>query len=101
MTVWFVSRHPGAVFWAKRRQLHVDRWVSHLLPDEVKEGDIVIGTLPMGIAAEVCQKGVRYFTLDIALAESDRGRELTESELESLNCTLKEVSVTFVDDSHK
>ena len=26
MTVWFVSRHPGAIAWAKNQKLKVDRW---------------------------------------------------------------------------
>lgn len=79
--VWFVSRHPGAVEWAARNGLAVDRWISHLDVAEVRPGDTVIGTLPVNLAAEVCRRGARYVHLMLDLPESARGRELTVDEM--------------------
>ena len=43
MTTWFISRHTGAIEWAKRKKLVVDRFVPHLDPAQVQPGDTVIG----------------------------------------------------------
>ena len=43
MTTWFITRHPGALAWAIRQGLHIDRHVSHLDPAEITAGDTVIG----------------------------------------------------------
>ena len=82
---WFVSRHPGAIEWAKRQGLAIDRWVEHLDPATVNAGDIVIGTLPVNLAADVCKRGARYLHLSLKLPTEWRGRELTMHQL--LNCS--------------
>ena len=46
-TTWFVSRHPGAIDWAKRQGLNIGPWVEHLDPAKMEVGDTVIGTLPV------------------------------------------------------
>jgi CRISPR-associated protein Csx16 len=81
MTIWFVSRHPGAVAWAARQGLAVDRWVPHLQVEEVQPGDTVAGTLPVQLAADVCARGARYLHLSIDLPAELRGRELDADEL--------------------
>ena len=88
MTVWFVSRHPGAIAWAKNQKLKVDRWVEHLDTSEVSAGDVVLGTLPMGAAAEVCAKGAVFEALTFSPAFSERGKELATRDLERLDCRL-------------
>ena len=64
MTIWFVSRHAGAIAWAKGQNLPVDRWVAHLDARQVTAGDTVIGTLPVHIAADICALGARFFFLE-------------------------------------
>ena len=93
MSVWFVSRHPGAIAWARHQDLSVNHWVTHLDVTQVAPGDHVIGTLPMTAAADVCSRGARFFSLELHLAENQRGRELTEEELRHLNCTTQEFVV--------
>lgn len=93
MSVWFVSRHPGAVAWAKKQGLAIDHWVTHLDVEQVRRGDTVIGILPMPAAAAVCAKSARYFALKMNLTENLRGKELTEGELDALNCSLQEYVV--------
>ena len=84
MTCYFVSRHPGAVQWAALQDLQVDAWVPHLDPAEVQPGDTVIGSLPVNLAAQVCQRGAAYWHLSLALTADLRGRELTSDELQRL-----------------
>lgn len=78
---WFVSRHPGALEWAKRQGLAIERWVEHLDPAEVETDDIVIGTLPVNLAAEVCKHGARYLHLSLEVPAEWRGRELSADDL--------------------
>lgn len=90
MTIWFVSRHPGALHWMQARGPAFDRHVAHLDIAEVRTGDTVIGTLPVNLAAEVCARGARYFNLSLQMAASDRGRELSADELERCQAELQE-----------
>jgi len=94
MTVWFVSRHPGAVDWAKTQGISVDRWVAHLVLSEITARDTVIGTLPVQLAAQVCAKGARYLNLSLDLPLSWRGRELSVEELLAVNARLEEFEIT-------
>jgi len=88
-TTWFVSRHSGALEWAARQGVRVDRQVAHLDTGELKAGDTVIGTLPVNLAAAVCARGARYLNLSLDLPESARGRELTADELERFGARLE------------
>lgn len=90
MTTYFISRHPGAREWANRQGLAVDCWVAHLDPTRIKMGDIVIGTLPVNLAAEVCACGATYLHLSLRLPAEARGRELTADELQNMEATLEQ-----------
>jgi putative CRISPR-associated protein (TIGR02620 family) len=76
LTNFFISRHPGAVDWAREQGLDVDVWLSHLDVDRVQPGDTVAGTLPIHLAAAVCDRGARYLHLSLDLPEAVRGNEL-------------------------
>ncbi len=93
MTVWLVSRHPGAVEWARRQGLAIDRLVAHLDLGEVRAGDTVIGTLPVHLAGQVCAAGARYLHLSLDLSPAHRGRELDADDLERCNARLEEYHV--------
>lgn len=56
MTTFFVSHHPGAIEWATQQRLAVDRFLAHLDPGQVSSSDTVIGTLPVHLAAKVCDR---------------------------------------------
>jgi CRISPR-associated protein Csx16 len=96
MTTWFVTRHPGAVEWAARQGIQVDRQLSHLDPMEVQAGDMVIGNLPMHLAAEVCARGGRYLNLVVELPPEARGCELGADELERYGARIEEYRVQAV-----
>ena len=93
MTIYFVSRHPGALAWAIRRDLPAVVHQNHLDPAVIQTGDVVIGTLPVHLAAEVCQRGARYFNLTLDLPEAMRGQELSADELSALGARLEEFRV--------
>lgn len=92
-TAWLVTRHPGAVDWARQIGLRFDQHVPHLDVRDIQPGDTVIGSLPVHLAAEVCGRGARYFNLSIDLPHSMRGRELAATELQSVNARLEEFCV--------
>lgn len=93
MTTWFITRHPGALEWAAQQGLQIDRHVVHLDPTEIQPGDTVIGSLPVHLAAEVCQRGARYFNLSLDLPASARGRELSADALQAFNARLEAYNV--------
>lgn len=93
MTTWFVSRHAGAIEWAARQGLAVDRLVHHLDPDQVGGGDTVMGSLPVNLAAAVCQRGARYLHLSMALPPDLRGKELSADQLEQLGASVQEYRI--------
>lgn len=93
MTTWFITRHPGAVEWAARQGLVVDRQAAHLDPADIQPGDTVIGTLPIHLAAEVCARGGHFFNLTLDLPAEARGRELSAEELERFGARIERFAV--------
>lgn len=93
MTTLFVSRHPGAVEWARRQGLTVDLWVAHVDAARVGAGDTVIGSLPLHLAAEVAARGARFLHLTLDIPAEWRGRELSADELEMAGARLEEFFV--------
>lgn len=93
MSTWFVSRHRGAVEWAAQQGLLIDHAVAHLDLAALREGDIVIGTLPVNLVADVCDRGARYLHLSLRLPAEARGRELSAEELRNFDARLEEYQV--------
>ncbi|GIX15053.1 MAG: hypothetical protein KatS3mg118_3012 [Paracoccaceae bacterium] len=90
----FVSRHPGAVEWARRQGI-VAEAVHHLDPSAIRPGDTVIGTLPVHLAAEVCARGGRYLHLVLDLPPEARGRDLSAEEMDRHGARLQECQVSM------
>ncbi|MEQ8817874.1 MAG: CRISPR-associated protein Csx16 [Thalassobaculum sp.] len=91
----FVTRHAGALEWARR--LGVDaEVVAHLDPADLQAGDVVMGTLPIQLAAEVCRRGGRYFHLVIDLPADLRGVSLTADDMQRLGASLQEYRVEYL-----
>jgi len=93
MTTYLITRHPGAIEWARRHGIDVDRQIAHLDPAEIRAGDVVIGALPVHLAAQVCARGGRFFNLSLDMPADARGRELTPDELEKYGARLEEYIV--------
>ena len=93
MTTYLVSRHRGAIEWIEQQGLNVDQIISHLEPETIQAGDIVIGTLPIQLAAQVCTRGARYLHLEIDLPFEKRGQELSAKDLVFYKAKLTEFTV--------
>ncbi|HEX7380674.1 MAG TPA: CRISPR-associated protein Csx16, partial [Nevskiaceae bacterium] len=93
---WFVSRHQGAVDWAKSHGVAVDRWATHLDVAQVREGDVVMGSLPVDLAAAVCERGAHYHHLHVGLPPEARGQELTAEHLAALGAELRPFEIRAV-----
>ncbi|BBO79927.1 CRISPR-associated protein Csx16 [Desulfosarcina ovata] len=92
-TTWFVTRHAGAQEWAFDEGLKVDQVVDHLDTDEVKKGDIVIGSLPVNMVASLNEKGVRYFHLILQIPREMRGKHLSADRMRSFGARIEEYVV--------
>lgn len=93
MTTWFISRHPGAIEWARQQGLHVDEYVAHLDLTRIRAGDTVIGSLPVNLAAQVCEAGAQYLHLSLELPANLRGVELSADQLTALGARLRAYDV--------
>lgn len=96
MSVHFVSRHPGARDWAAAEGLAVDAFITHLDVTHVHDGDVVIGSLPVNLAAEVCARGARYLHLSLNLPVDARGIELTAEAMRRYGARVEEYRVEQV-----
>lgn len=81
MTTYFITRHPGAIDWAKQQGISVNRQISHLAINDIQSGDTVIGSLPVNLAAEICQRGAAYIHMTLNVPEHWRGKELTAEQM--------------------
>lgn len=96
--LWIVSRHQGAIAW-----LHAQGWqgtqIDHLDIDCVSEGDVVMGTLPVNLAAEVCAKKAQYIHLSLRIPFALRGVELTSEQMMYYGADLQayDISQTKID----
>lgn len=95
--IYFVSRHPGAIAWIKKQtEWKVDAFITHLDIDTIKAGDIVLGTLPIHLAALVCQKGAEFYFLTVPQEENRRGTEYSIEEMLNMKCFLQRYEVNAI-----
>ena len=89
MTTYFVTRHAGALDWAARRNIAAVA-VAHLDMSAVAAGDVVLGTLPVNLIADVNGRGARYFHLAMELPLAARGVDLTADDMDRYGAQLIE-----------
>lgn len=94
MTIFFVTRHLGALAWAKKQGINYDVNLEHMgTIDHLKPNDIVIGTLPIHLVYALNQKKVRYVHLSLQIPAHLRGQELTVEQLDECQASLQEFHV--------
>lgn len=99
MTIWFVSRHEGALAWIRQQpQWCIDRFVAHLDINEIAAGDTVLGTLPVHLAAQVCEKGAAFYFLQIQQPQERRGSEYSADEMAQIGARLQRFDVREISD---
>lgn len=96
-TTYFISRHPGALEWLSRQGVRVDQTIDHLDMARIEAGDTVIGTLPVNLAADVCDNGAQYVHLSLRLPPALRGQELSAQMMDELGARLEAYHVTRKD----
>jgi CRISPR-associated protein Csx16 len=89
MAAYFVTRHEGAVEWARRRGIEAEL-VPHLNPAQIEKGDTVLGTLPIQIVASINERGARYLHLEMTVPAEQRGIPLSADDMDRLGATLIE-----------
>lgn len=97
MTTWFVSRHEGALQWAREEGVGGEggelRLVDEITPEAVALGDIVIGTLPLPLVAGICARGARYLHIAMEVPRERRGSELSAQDMRSFGAACREFVV--------
>lgn len=91
MTTLLISRHPSAIAWVKSKVM-VDKVLTHLTDDDLADltaDDTVIGTLPIHLAAEVCEKGATFVYLSLDTPPELRGTELSIEQMDALGARLE------------
>lgn len=87
MTSYLVTRHEGTRQWVQamaaedRLPFRIDRVLEHLDPAQLHKGDVVVGTLPVHVAAALHGKGVTFWSLDLDVPPHERGKELNEQQI--------------------
>ncbi|WP_448216484.1 CRISPR-associated protein Csx16 [Endozoicomonas sp. 2B-B] len=93
MAVYLITRHPGAVEWAKSTGLVFDHTIQHINARTINCGDRVYGLLPVHLAAIVCDLGAEYWHLCIDIPEHKRGQELSIEEMRRFNARFEQFHV--------
>ena len=93
MKTYFISRHPGALEWAQRNGFENAETVAHFDPEVVQPGDQIIGTLPVHLAGQVCDRGGRYFHLSMTVPADRRGTEISADDMDSFGAHVKEFNI--------
>ena len=94
-SIFFVSRHAGAIAWARRYPWGIRaQHVTHLDLARIKPNDVVIGTLPVHLAAQICALGACYFHLCLNVSEGQRGQELGADEMDAAGAELIPYTIT-------
>lgn len=99
MSTFLISRHAGTLEWFSKKGFVVDHHISHLDVSVINKGDCVVGTLPIQMVAEICNKGARYKHLEVVVPFEYRGVELTAEQLETFGATLTEFVVQKIETS--
>lgn len=92
---YFVTRHRGAVTWAARNGIKARKVsLGSFNPLLVQRGDVVIGTLPVQVIAQVNTRGGHYWHLSMDVPEEYRGAELTADQMSHFGAKLEEFYVS-------
>ena len=103
MTTWFVTRHEGALDWARQQGIINEqdevRCVGELSAQQVTLGDVVIGTLPVHLAGEICARGARYLHITMTVPAERRGNELSAEEMAAFGASCQQFHVLAAHDT--
>lgn len=91
MNPLIITRHQGLVDWLKKHYNITGTIIPHVTNPNLLTGRIVIGILPLHLAA----KAQEIWTIDMPnLPAEKRGQEVTAEEMEQFGATLSKYKVT-------
>lgn len=91
-----ISRHLGAITWLKSKGYNCEV-ISHL--DTPEAGETYIGTLPIPIIKDILDVGGSFILLTLpSVAFSDRGHELTPTEMDAAGATLHKIKNIYMEE---
>ena len=95
MTITFVTRHQGAIDWAREEGVLPPEAtiVADFDPETVMAGDLIIGTLPAQLATRICERGARYQHLSLDLSPELSGKELSAEEMRGCQARVEELFI--------
>jgi CRISPR-associated protein Csx16 len=97
MCFFLISRHPATKAWLtshyKDEEIVELEHLTNEQIDELKPHHKVVGTLPVHLAAQVCSKGVQFFSLEMNVPPELRGSELSIEQMEAFGAKLVEYHV--------
>lgn len=86
-----VTRHEGAKQWARQHGLVLSgEPEADLDPASVQPNDLIVGTLPVQLIAQVRQRGGRYWHMVMDIPQQARGTELSSQQMSQLGIQLTE-----------
>ncbi|AMO56226.1 CRISPR-associated protein Csx16 [Endozoicomonas montiporae] len=91
---FIVSRHSASIEWIKQQGYEHAEVIHHFAATQLQRGDLVIGTLPVHLAREINEQGIRFIYFSINVPESMRGKEISAGLLSTLNPRLEELQVS-------
>lgn len=95
-----VSRHAGAVEWLREIKGVTGKVIPHFDEKVEVKGKKVYGTLPVHLIKEIIDNGGEFYLINLpSVAFSQRGEELTPSEMEEAGAQLlkiKEIEMEVV-----
>lgn len=100
MTIYLITRHPGAAQWLRKRvdpQGHRQdiQVLTHVEDLALQPSDHMVGVLPIHLIARAGLAGARSWCLSVEVPEPLRGRELSCAQLDLYGARIQEVILTM------
>ena len=90
MTTFIITKHVGAVQWAKNKGIEHDIYLEDLnLIHELKAGDVVVGTLPIHVVYELNQRDINYLHIALDIPAELNDQALDAAQLEACNARIE------------
>ena len=96
MTSYLITRHSGAIDWAKQQNLKIDKVLSHINEiniERLSSNDKIYGNLPLHIINTLCEKNIEYWNLDLDIPLALRGKDLNLKEMNNCHARIERYTV--------
>ena len=81
--IHIVSRHPATIAWLDGYAAKGQHCLTHkeLYLSAIEPGDKVYGTLPLHLAAAVCEEGAEFYAVSLKIPRERKGEEIGADEI--------------------